>query len=260
MALALLLQDDSVFYIDSVERYERTKSSTVTSHPVDAKATISDHAYSNNQIITIKGVISSADFQIPTERSYDLLEEFSSAIDPQFRSETVEAQVRSNDGIMNLLPDSIRQLVEPFPSSFASMSPFKGYSHIAAKNILNRVKDENELLVILDYDYDTYSGRSVDTERIENCIIQSLSFSEDAKDSADALRFNMTLEQVTFTYILEGDVVNKNTTTDASKKKVDKGQQTNTDVSSDGNGGEHKKVYERLNDAAVSGIRKIFGD
>ena len=165
MALALLLQDDSVFYIDSVSNYQRTKSSVLTSHPIDSKFTISDHVYSNNTIITIKGVISSADFQVPTERSVDLLEEFSSSIDPQFRSETVEAQVRTNDGILNMLPDTIRQLIQPFPDNFALMSPFKGYSHVTAKNILNRVKDNNETITLLDYDYDTYAGRSVDTER-----------------------------------------------------------------------------------------------
>lgn len=231
MALAFLFEDGSVMYIDAVESYSKGYSSNIARHPIDKSAVITDHVSRDNPTLNLKGVISAADFHVTYTRSPELLNE---NIDPAYNTPVEGAVISSPSSLLDYLPGSVQQFLSSTNPASVTVDPFRGFSHQVARDRLNRAWENSELIILLDYDHDISTGRSVSVRRVEDCLIQNYTDNEDVQ-TGDSFEFTITLEKTRFAYLKEVDIrVTKTSVADASAGEEDKGDQTQAG----GNGGE----------------------
>lgn len=228
MAISILFEDDSVLYIDAVTNYTKGHTSNITENRIDRGGVVADHISKNNVTYTLKGVVSSADFQSEYSRSANLLEDFGTQIGSEFRNPASELEISDNSSLLDLLPGSIRQFVTQ-PDDSVSGDSFRGYSHEVARDRLQRAWDNNEEITILDYNYDTQSGRSVNVRVYDRCYIQNYTDNEDAK-TGDSLNFTMSLKRVRLATVKEVEVnTSDQSVSDSAAGKENKGNQTGQD-------------------------------
>jgi hypothetical protein len=223
MALAFLFEDDSVMYIDAVESYSKGYSSNIANHPVDKSAVITDHVSRENPSFNLKGVISAADFHVTYTRSPELLND---NIDPAFNNPVDGAVITSTSSVLDYLPGSVQQFLSSTNPTSVSVDPFRGFNHQAARDRLNHAWETSELIVLLDYDHDITTGRSVSVRRVEDCLIQNYTDDEGVR-TGDSFEFTMTLQKVRFAYLKEVDIkVTQESVSDAAAGQDDLGDQS----------------------------------
>lgn len=251
MALALLLEDDSVIYLDAVTNFSKSRRSSVSSHTVDASSKISDHVSKDNPQFSIRAVVSSADFHTPSTRSPEILEE--EDVDNEYNRPSEEALIRDNSSLLDILPGSVQQFLTSQESS-VELQDFRGYSHQAARDRLERMWDDSEIISILDYDYDYQLGRTVNTRLLENCTMTSFDDVEEP-ESGDALTFSATFEQIRFVYVKEVDVEiarqPSSEVSDSASSEENRGDQSGSSAESESN--------SRLVDYAGSELLRLGG-
>lgn len=206
MALALLFPDSGdVLFLDVVTNYAKSKSSNVSSHPVDASSQISDHVSKANPSFTLRAVISAADFNSSIGFPEELLNPEESGA-PRLETRPVDGAVISSPSqLLDYLPGSIQNIIGGQDNSSVTLDPFRGYSHETARDLLNRVWDNSELITVLDYNYDIQTGRSVSVRSYPSCLITRFEDTEDV-DTGDSVVVNLTMEQARFAYLKEVDV------------------------------------------------------
>lgn len=242
MALAFLFEDDSVMYIDAVESYSKSYSSNIAKHPIDKSAVITDHVSRDNPTFSLKGIISAADFHITYTRSPELLEE---NIDPAYNAPVDGAVISSTASLLDYLPGSVQQFLSSTNPTTVTVDPFRGFSHQVARDRLNQAWEKSELIILLDYDHDITTGRSVSVRRVEDCLIQNYTDNEDAQ-TGDSFEFTITLEKVRFAYLKEVDIrVTQASVADASAGEEDKGDQSQAS-GSDGDVNGSGTVFQSL--------------
>ncbi|MBG23773.1 MAG: hypothetical protein CMF22_10660 [Idiomarinaceae bacterium] len=205
MALALLFENDDVMYLDAVTSYSKSRSSSVSSHPVDASSRITDHVSKQNPVFSMRAIISAADFHNPYTRSPQILSGSEGAVTRAYNQPVNGAVIDAPSDLLSKLPGSIQQFISSPSFSSISVDPFRGYTHEIARDRLYDAWDKSELVTILDYDYDTSTGRSASTRLIENCILERLEDTEEV-DTGDSFIANLTFRQVRFVTIKEVDV------------------------------------------------------
>lgn len=206
MALALLFPDDSVLYLDAVANYSKSYTSNISNHPIDASLnTITDHVSKSNPTITIRGVISAADFHSTDQRDPQLLDSTEFAIDSEYNAPVNGVEISQRSNLLDFLPGSIQQFLGSTNPSTVSLDQFRGYSHQAARDKLNRAWENSERLTLLDYDYDLFTGRSVSVRSFSNVIIERFQDNEDV-ETGDSLEFSLSLKKVRIAYVKETDV------------------------------------------------------
>lgn len=222
MALAILFQkDDSVVILDAVQRYGKTRTSKLSSHPIDKSAVITDHISKENPKFEFKGIVSSADFHSPSVTDPEL---YSKVTDPP---EDTELAIFNESGgsLSDLLPSSVAGIFEGNEVEVTT-DDFRGYNHIEARNRLNDAWDQSELVTLLDYDYDFSTGRSVDVKEVEDCVITRFEDVEEI-ETGDSLSANFTIEKIRYAYLkdtqIEGDPEDPDTDDDASSEDQDGG-------------------------------------
>jgi len=232
MALALLLQDDDVLFIDVVTNYSKSKSSSVSSHPVDKSSLITDHVSRDNPNFSIRGVISAADFHTTYTRPEELLigGENNPPISPEYNQPVNGAVVNAPSSLLDLLPGSVQQFLSTSSFSSISVDPFRGYHHQVARDRLERVWEDSEIITILDYDFDISTGRSVAVRLIEDCVMTRFEDVEDV-ETGDSLTFNATFQKIRYAYIKEVDVEISQQqaspeVSDEAASEIDKGDQS----------------------------------
>lgn len=203
MALALLFEDESVIILDAVTQYSKTRNSSISKHPIDKSAVISDHVAKDNPVFSIRAVVSSADFHSPLTRNPELLGD--NNIEAAFNTPVNETVITANDSLLELLPGSIGNIIGSGNNATVEMDSFRGYSHVTAREKFLDAWDKSELVTILDYDYDFSTGRSIDVKQVENCLIRNFEDIEDV-DTGDALNANFTFERIRFAYVQETDI------------------------------------------------------
>lgn len=255
MAIALMFQDSSVLYIDAVPSFLKSKSSTIASNPLDNRTVVADHVSKSNPVFTIKGVISSADFQRASTRSLDLLSEYGSQIPSEFNSEVSEVSIGGDSLLSRLFSNSIIESLFHQDTPDVTMDSFRGYSHELARDKLNSVYEACEPVTILDYDYDFHIGRSVSVRLYDNCLIRDFGDNEDPT-TGDSFQFDLTFEQVRFAYLEQVEV----TTSEKTAKKSNKGivtkdtQGSNKAVSNS----KKKNTWESSQKARTESLVSIF--
>jgi len=225
MALALLFEDDSVVILDAVTNYNKNLTSTLSKHPVDKSAVITDHIAKQNPEFTFRAIISSADFHSISTRSPELLEQGN--VDDVYNTPVEPATITHNGSLVGgLLPSSIAQILDS-PAVTVEMDSFRGYSHVEARNRLQQAWEDSEIITLLDYDYDFSTGRSIDVKNVENCIMLRFEDVEDV-DTGDALQANFTFQKARFAYIQEADIEEQpdEDTEDPASPEEDEGDQS----------------------------------
>lgn len=229
MALALMFSDDSVLYLDAVQNYTKSRSSNISNHPIDKSANVTDHVSKNNPTFSLKGTVSAADFNTSYVRAsdfsdYNVTGENDRLID--------DAEITSKSSLLDYLPGSVQQFLTQENPVEVSVNEFRGYSHQVARERLERAWEDCEIITLLDFDFDFSTGRSIAIRKIEDCLIDNLTDSEDSQ-TGDALEFTLTLTKVRFAYLKQVDIkVTKSSVKDGAAGKSDKGE-VSTEASSD---------------------------
>lgn len=223
MALAILFQDTSVLYVDATTSYNKTLASNIANNPLDNSTVVADHVAKSNKTFTIQGVISSADFQETYTRSLDLLTEYGMQIPSVFNSEVNETVVGEGSSISRVFSNSIISSILGQQVPDLHMDSFRGYSHEVARDKFNAAWEASESLTLLDYNYDTYSGRTVSVRAYPNCFIENFNDNEDIQ-TGDSLEFTLTLKQVRFAFFTKVKV----STTGKTAQKSNKGKVTSS--------------------------------
>jgi len=233
MALALLFENDDVLYLDTVTNYSKSRSSSISNHPVDSSATVTDHVSKQNPVFSMRAIISAADFHTTFTRPQELIEgsEQNPPIASEYNQPASGVAITSPSSLLDLLPGSVQQFISSQTFSSIAIDPFRGYSHQIARDRLETAWDNSEIITVLDYDFDVSTGRSVSVKVIENCIMERLEDVEDV-DTGDSLTVNLTFRKVRFAYLKEVDVeITQQTSSEVSDEasgESDKGDVTSS--------------------------------
>ncbi len=201
MSLAIMFEDDTVVFLDAVKNYNRTRTATLAQHRVDKSGNITDHYSKENKKFSIRGLISSADFNVPSARGQLWIDEFSQQALARTSTEATEATITSSslfgtsqvgNAVSSLLGVNVNGV---------QMDAFRGQVHEIVRDKLHEVMDNAESVTLLDMD-NTEGGY---LRRYPNLFITNFSDSLD-DSSGDALYFDINLEEVRFALIKEVDV------------------------------------------------------
>ncbi len=235
MALALMFEDDSVAYLDAVTTYAKSKSSNISSHPVDRSALVTDHVSKDNPVFTISAVVSAGDFQTTRTRASDLLEgsDLHTSLSPSSNLPVTGGTISAPSTLLDYLPGSVQQILGGVDTTNITLNPFRGYTHQIARDRFNRAWENSEIITILDYDYDIGTGRYAAIRVVENCILERFNDTETV-DTGDSLSAEFTFRQIRYATVKEVDVeisrapaVNANPEQQAGLEN--EGDQTNTE-------------------------------
>lgn len=207
MALALLFENNDTMYLDVVTNYSKSKSSSISNHPIDRSSVITDHVSKSNPNISVRAIVSAADFHNTGTRPSELLDgtEDTPPLDSEYNIPVEGITITSPSRLLDFLPDSIQNIFGQSQTSSVTSDPFRGYSHQVARDRLNDAWENSELITILDYDYDVQNGKSVSVRSFENCLITRFEDTEDV-GTGDSLTANLTFQKVRFAYLKEVDV------------------------------------------------------
>lgn len=207
MSLAIKFGDNNdpdqlsgFIYFDVVTKYSKQLSGKVTSHPLDAGASITDHYISENPKFSIVGVISSADItSIPQRISVDGEKPLN------INEQNVAVSVNDNfSGLSNFAPGSVSQFLPATPPTVqiasAQRTDYKDQvNSLITKLMSGLVFDEqskklsNRMTLITLYEF----TNQIMTLESENLVMTNFTFDEDA-DSGNGLFVTLSLEQVSF--------------------------------------------------------------
>lgn len=206
MALALLWPDSTVLYLDAVTNYTKSYNSRISNHPIDSSLNvITDHVSKSNPTLTIRGIVSAADFHSTDQRPQELLESTEFSIDSEYNNPVNGVEISQRSNLLDFLPGSIQQFLGSTNPSTVSLDEFRGYSHESARDKLNKAWENSERLTLLDYNVDTFTGRSVSVRSFSDAIIERFEDNEDV-ETGDSLQFTLTLKKVRIAFIKEIDV------------------------------------------------------
>lgn len=242
MTLALLYPDSSVLYFDSIQNYSKTKSSNISRHPIDSASVVTDHISKDNPKISIKGTLSAADFHSTDQRPQELLDSTDFTIDNEYNSPVNGVEITQRSNVLDFLPGSIQQFLGSTNPSTVSMDSFRGYSHEAARDKLERAWQNSERLTLLDYNYDTFTGRSVSVRSVSDVVITNYEDVETVT-TGDSLDFNITFEKIRIVYIKEIDVqINQQPSSSIADEAA--AESNEGDQSGDGSGEGEEEITE----------------
>ncbi|MNK14285.1 hypothetical protein D3C87_323850 [compost metagenome] len=242
MSLAIKFGDNNdpnqlsgFIYFDVVTKYSKQLSGKVTSHPLDAGASITDHYISENPKYSIVGVISSADISgIPSKILID--GEAPLNVNPQTGAVIVND---SFSGLLSFIPNTSSQFLNSQPES-VSVDSFQRTDYKDQINTLieklmtglvyneqeKKLRNRMTLITLYEFIEDILSIES------EDLVMTNCSFEEDP-DTGNGLFVTMTLEQVSFVTLqkteLPRDVsasLSKSSQSTSKKSKADGTEKT----------------------------------
>ena len=196
MTIAIKREKGDLIWIDAVIQFNRTFQSSVTKHPIETGAFVSDHTIVENPVLNISGVITDVDFNLqrPVISESDKLakgwrtKQFENNVPVPDNAVTVSGD---NNVFKKYLPESVSQFFPEQPASVTVDPVTRPKTAEALENDLIEIRTNKELVDIVEFD-----GKRI--KKIwANCVMTNLGFDENA-DSGDALWPNMTFEQITF--------------------------------------------------------------
>lgn len=207
-------QDNSdsagMLYMDAVTVYTQNYSGSVTKHPVDSGANITDHYIRDNPTFSISAVITSVDVSTGSYLISDLdgnspynVREAPNAVNVESTDKSV-LQKYIPDSIGQFLPDSQPEvivdsaradLLDQIRGALISLTSGVRFNEQTAK-----LESNIELVQLYEFDESNLLKRI-----INNLVITSIRFNEDA-NTGYALYAEIAFEQVTFVTLEKVDI------------------------------------------------------
>lgn len=201
----IILKNDAgdFIYLDVVTQYSRSFSSQVSQHPVDGSGTVSDHVTIQNPKFQIVGNITGADFNSgkpilsPEDRSFIGIDQI--VVESDIAS---IIEVSYDNSPSNLLPDIAGQFFSDSLPEIENLNEGRDavYSEKVLYEVLKNFQRRKQKLTVYEFDNNTVSGQPID-----NVFIINLAINETAT-TGDSLAFDITLEQVTISNLLEEEL------------------------------------------------------
>lgn len=204
MSLALRWDDTNgggFIYLDSVTLYSQDYSGKVTSHPIDAGGTVTDHFIKSNARYKISAVISGIDISTGTYLIQDA--EGNYAYNSNLPLTPVSVNSTDSSVLRKFIPDSVGQfLSDPTPEVVTDTARTDlldqirdGLISLTSGEILNPETGEfNPSIQLVNlYEFDGYKLNRV----INRLVMTGLNFRE-TPDTGYALYCDFSFEQVTF--------------------------------------------------------------
>lgn len=200
--IVLKSENGDFIFLDVVTQYSRSFNSGVSSHPVDGSGIVSDHVIKQNPRIQLVGLISGADFNVTkpslTAEDRELIG-IRQVVDPNAVATSIEVSYENN--ALNLFPDVAGQFFSDTLPEIERLREDReaAYSEKVLLEVLVGFHKNKRKLTMYEFD----RGVVVDTQ--EDVFITSLNINETATNG-DALSFDITLEKVTFSFLLESEL------------------------------------------------------
>lgn len=202
-------EDGGFLFFDCVTVYTQEYSGTVTAHPVDSGANITDHYIKNNSRFTLSGVITGVDVSTGSALIQDL--EGSFPFNTRLAPNTVSV-TSTDDSVLNqFIPDSIGQFLPDTQPQVVMDS--------ARAEIIDQVRDalidltsgtklneetgqfDSNIQIVRLFEYKGTLLNRI----LNNLVITSVRFNEDAS-TGNALYCDITFEQVTFAFLKKTEI------------------------------------------------------
>lgn len=203
MTVAIKRSNGDLFWFDAVLSLGRQLSGSVSKHPLETGAVITDHTTIDNEVITLSGVLSDADFNLRRPTIGQQQAEVYGITDKQFMNNTPvtgtsnEIQntiiITEKSTFTKFLPDLVGQFLNTTAPDvrLATGTPRKVMPAAAVQGYLEQMMTGREEFTLLSFDNGTIQ------EAFDNCVMTSLSFNEDP-DSGSAVYPNITIERVKY--------------------------------------------------------------
>lgn len=203
MTVAIKRSNGDLFWFDAVLSFGRQLSGSVSKHPLETGAVITDHTTIDNEVITLSGVLSDADFNLRRPTIGAQQAEVFGITDKQFMNNTPvtgtsnEIQntiiITEKSTFTKYLPDLVGQFLGTTAPEvrIADGTPLKVMPAAAVQGHLEQMMTGREEFTLLSFDAGTIQ------EAFENCVMTSLGFTEDP-DSGFAVYPNITIERVKY--------------------------------------------------------------
>lgn len=225
-------EESGFIYIDAVTDFTQDHRGTVTKHPIDSGASVTDHFVKENAVYTISGIISGVDLSAIPDSITD--QEGNKPINAKWQVQPVSiSNVGSN--LLQYLPASASQFLnksQPEITVDAAVRTDLTYE-VLVKDLLkglmkgNKWSDQKQRFVsdiklVELYEFDGSVIRNITSD----LVITSFRVRENA-DTGDALFLDLMLEEVTFatleSVLIPEDVVaavKKKASSDKKKSKA----------------------------------------
>ena len=193
-------QNSDFIYLDVVTKYSQTLSSKVSQHPVDGFGVVSDHITKENPKLQISGFLTGADFNFSKPKLTPEDRGFIGISQVVVESDIASAiRVTNENNPTNLLPDISGQFFSDTLPEVQGLSEDRGdsYSEKALFLKLESLYINKEVLSVFEF-----NDGSVVESFLPDVVITNLTIKE-STETGDALAFDLTLEQITFSYLIE---------------------------------------------------------
>lgn len=195
-------KNSDFIYLDVVSKYSTTLTSQLSQHPVDGAGVVTDHVIKQNPKINITGFLSGADFNFskPTltaeDRAFIGIGQLLIPLDI-----AGEVEVSNNKPPSSLYPDVIGQAFsESLPEIFnINEERNSTYTEKALYSVLKTFYDNKDELTLYEFDQDAV------VDSLDRIFIVGLTTSETV-ESGDSLAFNLELERITFSELMESEI------------------------------------------------------
>lgn len=203
MTVAIKRSNGDLFWFDAVLSFGRQLSGGVSKHPLETGAVITDHTTIDNEVITLRGVLSDADFNLRRPTIGQQQAEVYGITDKQFMNNTPitgtsnEVQntivITEKSTFTKYLPDVIGQFLSTTAPEvkLADGTPRKVMPAAAVQGYLEAMMTGREQFTLLSFENGTIQ------QAFDNCVMTSLSFNEDP-DSGFAVYPDITIERVRY--------------------------------------------------------------
>lgn len=202
----IILKNDTgdFIYFDVVTQYSRSFGSQVSAHPVDGSGVVSDHVTKSNPRIQLVGSISGADFNSGKPNNLPAEQRNFIGIDQIVVPADIaqEISIRSENSPLDFAPDVVGQFFTDSLPQVNGISEGRDslYAETILYNVLKSFYDNKVKLTLYEFDEGIVSS-----DPIEDVFITSLNINETVS-SGDSFSFDITLEKVTFSNLLEEDI------------------------------------------------------
>lgn len=205
MTIAIKRTNGDLIWFDAVVGFGRQFSGSVSKHPLETGSVITDHTTIDNEIITLNGVLSDADFNLnrplidsQQAMTYGLqnkqfvnntpVTSRDASGTPLYQNVTID----EGNNLARFLPESIGQFFGTNKPTVEVTAPEKVKLALTVADDLIAMHKNREEFELINFGDDKKIR-----EIFSNCVMTGLNFSEDP-DSGTAVYPNMVIERVKY--------------------------------------------------------------
>lgn len=206
MTIAIKRGNGDLIWFDAVTSFSRQLTGTVSKHPLETGAVVTDHTTIDNEVIQMSAVLSDFDFNLhrPVINPQDAF--LLGLTNKQFVNNTPITSVDGTEGSLynNIIIEEAPGIAENLPESVGqffgsnaptvrldSRTPAKVKPALSVQEDLMTMFNMREEFALLSFYEETLR------ETITNCVMTSLNFAEDP-ETGEAVYPVMTIERVRY--------------------------------------------------------------